>query len=610
MAKRLQTFFGQLGSGELGYMGKWIGMATLIGVGGGLAAVGFDHLVDLLKANALARAIELETEGLGQAGASLGLLQAFADNWPLFFILPLAGLLVGWITYKWAPESEGHGTEQLIRTFHDLGGAVRKRVIFIKALTSAITIGSGGSAGQEGPVAQVGSGIGSTASKATGLGDRDRRIFLLAGASAGIGALFTAPLAGALFAPEVLYRKPEFEGDAIIPCIISSIVGYTTFTSITGETKAIHISSEVLGTLTQGDPRELLLYLGLALLCTIASLFYVRTFNGIHGAFNRMNWLWKPARPALGGLLLAFLAVFLAPLTGEFGVLYGGYDLMTGSIGGQLAISTMAILVVGKALATSLSIATGGSGGVFAPSLAMGALLGGIVGQIGAQYFPSLGISPASFALVGMGGFFAGVAKTPIAAIIIVCEMTGSYGLLLPLMLVSVIHLILARGWGIYDTQVNGPADSPAHFGDFVVDVLEKMKVGEVIDYTSEVAMVSQNSTLRRALEVVAGESASYFPVVDNDKRLVGIFSLSDIRRIFQEVDVQDLVIVRDFMVEEVATVKPEDSLDDALRLMNQYTIHEMPVVSAADPRHVVALLTRNNLAAAYHQRLRDLRRS
>ena len=240
----------------------------------------------------------------------------------------------------------------------------------------------------------------------------------------------------------------------------------------------------------------------------------------------------------------------------------------------------------------------------------MGALLGGIVGQIGAQYFPSLGISPASFALVGMGGFFAGVAKTPIAAIIIVCEMTGSYGLLLPLMLVSVIHLILARGWGIYDTQVNGPADSPAHFGDFVVDVLEKMKVGEVIDYTSEVAMVSQNSTLRRALEVVAGESASYFPVVDNDKRLVGIFSLSDIRRIFQEVDVQDLVIVRDFMVEEVATVKPEDSLDDALRLMNQYTIHEMPVVSAADPRHVVALLTRNNLAAAYHQRLRDLRRS
>lgn len=610
MAKRLQTFFGQLGSGELGYMGKWIGMATLIGVGGGLAAVGFDHLVDLLKANALARAIELETEGLGQAGASLGLLQAFADNWPLFFILPLAGLLVGWITYKWAPESEGHGTEQLIRTFHDLGGAVRKRVIFIKALTSAITIGSGGSAGQEGPVAQVGSGIGSTASKAMGLGDRDRRIFLLAGASAGIGALFTAPLAGALFAPEVLYRKPEFEGDAIIPCIISSIVGYTTFTSITGETKAIHISSEVLGTLTQGDPRELLLYLGLALLCTIASLFYVRTFNGIHGAFNRMNWLWKPARPALGGLLLAFLAVFLAPLTGEFGVLYGGYDLMTGSIGGQLAISTMAILVVGKALATSLSIATGGSGGVFAPSLAMGALLGGIVGQIGAQYFPSLGISPASFALVGMGGFFAGVAKTPIAAIIIVCEMTGSYGLLLPLMLVSVIHLILARGWGIYDTQVNGPADSPAHFGDFVVDVLEKMKVGEVIDYTSEVAMVSQNSTLRRALEVVAGESASYFPVVDNDKRLVGIFSLSDIRRIFQEVDVQDLVIVRDFMVEEVATVKPEDSLDDALRLMNQYTIHEMPVVSAADPRHVVALLTRNNLAAAYHQRLRDLRRS
>jgi len=608
MAKRLQTFFGQLGQGELGYMGKWIGMASLIGIAGGMAAAGFDWLVHLLKENALARTIGLETEGLGHLTEDTGFLHLLAESWPLFLILPLAGLLVGWITQKWAPESEGHGTEQLIRTFHDLSGAVRKRVIFIKALTSAITIGSGGSAGQEGPVAQIGSGVGSTASQAMGLGDRDRRIFLLAGASAGIGALFTAPLAGALFAPEVLYRKPEFEGDAIIPCIIASIVGYTTFTGITGETKAIHISEEVLATLTQGDPRELLLYFALALLCTVASFLYVKCFNGVHGAFNQMTWLWKPARPALGGLLLAILAVSIAPFAGEHGVLYGGYDLMTGSIAGEMAITTMLLLVIGKAVATALSIATGGSGGVFAPSLAMGALLGGIVGQLGAQQFPGLGISAASFALVGMGGFFAGVAKTPIAAIIIVCEMTGSYGLLLPLMLVSVIHLLLSRNWSIYETQVEGPADSPAHHGDFVVDVLEKMRVDEVVDYDGEVAMVNQNSTLRRALEVVAGESASYFPVVDGDQRLVGIFSLSDIRRIFQEVDVQDLVIVRDFMVEDVATVKAEDNLDKTLRIMNQLTIHEIPVVSAADPKHVIALLTRNNLAAAYHQRLRELR--
>jgi CIC family chloride channel protein len=135
------------------------------------------------------------------------------------------------------------------------------------------------------------------------------------------------------------------------------------------------------------------------------------------------------------------------------------------------------------------------------------------------------------------------------------------------------------------------------------------MRVDEVVDYNNKVTTVSQNSTLRRALEVVAGESASYFPVVDNDENLVGIFSLSDIRRIFQVTDVQDLVIVRDFMVEDVATVKSADSLGDALRLMNQLTIHEVPVVSAADSRHVIALLTRNNLGAAYHQRLRELKR-
>ncbi len=153
------------------------------------------------------------------------------------------------------------------------------------------------------------------------------------------------------------------------------------------------------------------------------------------------------------------------------------------------------------------------------------------------------------------------------------------------------------------------PADSPAHYGDFVVDVLEKMRVGEVVDYESEVPRVSQNATLRKALEIVKHASGSYFPVVDSGDRMVGIFSLSDIRRIFGETDVQDLVIVRDFMVDQVATCKAGDSLNSALMKMNQYAIHQLPVVSEADPRHVIGMLTRNNLGAAYHQRLRELRR-
>lgn len=595
---RVLAFFGLR---DLGFVGKWVGLSTLIGFAGGLAAVGFEWILHFFRENALSAATGLEGEGFATVTGR---------SWLVLLILPAGGLVVGWLTQRVAPEAEGHGTEQMIRTFHELGGRVRRRVIGLKALTSAITIGTGGSAGQEGPVAQIGSGVGSAVSDALGLTERDRRIFLLAGSSAGIGALFTAPLGGALFAPEVLYRKPEFEGEAIIPCIISSIVAFTTFTTITGRGKAITIPGETLGTLSLGDPRELLVYLALALLCALVSFMYVRAFDATHDAFKR--WTAVPAftRPAFGGLLLALLALGISPLAGEHGVLFGGYELMADSISSGMTVGVMVLLVVGKIAATSFSIASGGSGGVFAPSLAIGALLGAIVGQSAAHAFPGLGLNPACFALVGMGGFFSGVAKTPIASIIIVCEMTGGYGLLAPLMLVSVLHVLLAKGWTIYQTQVEGLVDSPAHAGDFVVDVLERMKVSDLLDGAREPQPVRENTTLRRALDIVSTARGYYFPVVDKEDRLVGIFSLSDVRRIFQEMAVADLVIVRDFMVENVVTTCPDDSLNDALQKLNEHGLHEIPVVASDDRRRVVAMLTRNNLGAAYHKRLHALKRA
>ncbi len=595
---RVLTF---LGLGDLGFVGKWVGLSSVIGVCGGFAAVGFAWLLEVVQGAALHDLAGLAGEGVGDGGGRA---------WMLFLILPVGGLLVGWLTTRFAPEAEGHGTEQLIRTFHDLGGRVRRRVVAIKALTSAITIGTGGSAGQEGPVAQIGSGVGSAAADALHLSDRDRRIFLLAGSSAGIGALFTAPLGGALFAPEVLYSKPEFEGEAIIPCIISSIVAYSTFTTITGEEKAIVIPGEILETLSHRDWRELGVYLVLAILCTLVSWLYVRTFDGLRTGFARLTPVPRPIRPAIGGLLLAGLAFAIAPWAGTSGVLGGGYELIKTSIAGELPIAIMGVLVLGKILSTSLSIASGGSGGVFAPSLAIGALLGAIVGKTAEVWLPDLDISPSCYALVGMGGFFAGVAKTPIASIIIVCEMTGSYGLLTPLMLVSVLHLMLAQRWTIYDTQVPGMVESPAHAGDFVVDVLERVLVKDLLDGAREPQPISENTTLRRALDIVSKAQGYYFPVVDKEERMVGIFSLSDVRRIFQEMEVADVVIVRDFMVENVITTTPQDNLNTALQKLNEYGLHEIPVVAVEDDRRVIAMLTRNNLGAAYHKRLHALKRA
>ncbi|HEX6885926.1 MAG TPA: chloride channel protein [Planctomycetota bacterium] len=583
---------------RLTHLGKWVGISSLIGFVSGVAAALFDRLLGAFEHGVFARLIGAGTEGLGQAPGRLWIL----------LLLPAGGLLVGWMTQRFAPEASGHGTEQLIHSFHRLGGKVRRRVIALKALASTLTIGTGGSAGAEGPVTQMGSGIGSALSDFLRFSERDRRIFLLAGSSAGVGALFSAPLGGALFAPEVLYRKSEFEGEAIVPCIISSILAYTTFSMLEGAERRVPVSNALEEALALHDPRELLLYVLLALLCTAVSFVYVRTFEATGRLFRRIPRLPAAARPALGALGVAALALALAPQAGGEGILFGGYGLMRATLSDSLPLLTLALLVPAKIVATSLTIASGGSGGVFAPSLALGALCGALVGGWGAQAFPGLGLEPACYALVGMGGFFAGLAKTPITAIVIVCELTGSYGLLAPLMLVAVLHLLLSQRWTIYDTQVDGLVDSPAHTGDFVVDALDGLRVADVLADAQPPETVRENATLREVLDLVATARSYYHPVVDGDGHLIGIVSLSDVRRIFRASEVDHLVIARDFMVEDVVRVTPDEDLNSALRTMNAHGLHELPVVSSDDPRRVQAMLTRQTVSKTYHERLRRLR--
>jgi CIC family chloride channel protein len=208
-----------------------------------------------------------------------------------------------------------------------------------------------------------------------------------------------------------------------------------------------------------------------------------------------------------------------------------------------------------------------------------------------------------------MGGFFAGVAKAPIASVVMVSEMTGSYALLAPLMLVSVVHLLLSGRWTLYQSQVASPIDSPAHTGEFVVDVLQAVHVSDVVDpETAPACLVNEDITLRAALKIVSESHETHFPVVDDEGRLVGIFSLTDIRRIFLEDGISNFVIVRDFMREQVATVQMEDSLHDVLRLFTRRGVSALPVVDSQDPRKVIAMLRRNDVGRAYGDRLKELR--
>jgi len=587
-----------LRSVDFGSVTKWVVLAALIGFSAGLAGVGFKWLIHLFKDDVFRPVIGSTDEGVG----------GLAVSWWLVLAVPtVGGLITGIIVQSLAPEAEGHGTDSVVHAFHVLKGKVRKRVIVLKALTSAITIGSGGSAGQEGPVAQVGSGVGSALADTFKLTRRDRRIFLLSGASAGIGAMFCSPLGGALFMPEVVYRKPEFEGDAIIPCIISSIFAYATLTAISGDHRAIPIEPELLASLSF-DSSQLLVYLFLAIACTVVGWLYVRTFYGIHRLFGRLTIVPKSVRPAIGGLLVGLTALVIAPYCGAEGIFFGGYGLMTHSIAGVIPAVPLLILILAKILATSLSISTGGSGGVFAPSLAIGALLGAAVGSAAQTLFPGLEINPACFAMVGMGGFFAGVAKVPVAAVIMVCEMSGNYALLAPLMLVSVVHVLLSQRWSLYEAQVPGIIDSPAHAGDFVHDILADMKVGDILEEVREPTLIHENTTLGKVIHIVADARDSYFPVIDDDERLTGIFSLTDLRRIYKQEVVEDMVIVRDFMSETVSTVELSDSLDEVLHKLTMNSINAIPVMKPSAPGQVLGILDRNEIGRAYDRHLRELK--
>lgn len=585
---------------ELSGFAKWIALSAALGVIGGLVAAAFSLLVDLAKGQLFGRV----------AGTIEGGLMPGA-NPALVLVLPaLGGLAVGLLEMWARSERDGSGTDAVVRSFHRMKGRMRKRVSVVTTVTSALTIGSGGSAGQEGPVGQIGASIGSSLSTALGFSDRDRRLYLMAGASAGIGALFGSPLGGALFLPEVMYRREEFEGDAIIPCVVSSSVAYAVFTAIMGSKRAIEIPEPILDRIAFGGLAEIGVYFMLGLLCAVLGGAFVAAVRGTTSLFERPAWLPRAVRPMLGGFLVGAMALGMGQITPELGISFGGYGLVESALQGSVAVPVLAMLLLFKALATAVTVGSGGAGGVFAPALSIGAVLGGFVGLAGDRLFPGLNLDPAAFALVGMGGFFAGVGKTPIAAVVMVSEMTGNYALLAPLMIVSVVHMAFSTNWSMYPSQVNRPLDSPAHTGDYIVDVLQSLKVSDILDQASTPTLIQETTTLRRTMHIVSNARDTHFPVVNGEDELVGIFSLSDLRRIFLEQEALDIVIAGDFMRDQVATITPEDSLHDVQRLFTRRAVSALPVVAPDNPRKVLALLRRNEVGRAYTERLQSLKES
>ena len=503
----------------------------------------------------------------------------------------LGGLISGFLVYGLAPEAEGHGTDAVISAFHRFGGYIRRRVPLVKTIASAVTIGSGGSAGREGPIAQIGGGFGSWLASVLKLKEVDRRLLMVCGAAAGIGSIFKAPLGGAVFGTEVLYRR-DFEAEALIPAFIASVVAYCVFCSFpwVGFKPIFSTPHYVFS-----HPVELFFYAILGLACGLAARFYVYVFYGLRDSFFRRLKIANHFKPAIGGAMLGALALFTPHVLGT------GYGWIQLAIYGQLPLLLLIIIFLAKIFATSFTISSGGSGGVFAPSLVIGAMLGGILGLTFSMVSPF--IVPGAFALVGMAAFFSGAAKVPIAALIMVSEMTGDYNLLAPLMLACAISYIVSGKWTIYENQVLNRARSPAHIGEYLIDLLERLKVKDVM--TRKVVTISPSASVREFIRLMHSTGHLAYPVVDKDK-LVGIVTLTDVMKIPS--GKMDTMKIEEIMSRKVLTVNPDERLDVVLHKINDSGYSHIPVTDSKKPDRLVGILTRKDIIRG-HEMVRELTR-
>lgn len=445
------------------YYVKWLILGVILGVVSGISAAVFYLALKFAERLFMVELVGLQLpEPLGEGG-SLNYSFHASRPWLIPISVALGGLLSGLIVYTWAPEAEGHGTDAAINAFHRLGGKIRRRVPPIKLVASAITIGSGGSAGAEGPASQLSAGIGSLIADLLGLSERDRRIAVAVGIGAGIGAIFKAPIGGALLASEILYKR-DFETEVIFPALIASAAGYVIFGSVFGFTP---LFGYYLG---EFDPSTLPLYLLLGVVDGLMAILYVKTFYSVHGLFKKMR-VANYAKPVIGGLAAGLIGL-VAPEV--LGTSYGWLNLAEfDKVDAFVSLIPMPLLLLLtllpflKILATAFSIGSGGSGGVFAPGIVIGAFVGYDTWLLFHYIAPSLAPSPTPFVVVSMLAFFGAASKAPVAVMFMVVEMTGSYNLLPAAMITAAIAYLVSGDYTIFQAQVPTRRDSPAHSDEY-----------------------------------------------------------------------------------------------------------------------------------------------
>jgi CIC family chloride channel protein len=450
--------------------------SALIGVAGGFGAQLFVWILNLAEKLLLVGIAGYQPPEPGSMNP-----QPIVGTWGLWLI-PLAttlgGLLSGMLVYTFAPEAEGHGTDAAVESFHFKGGRVRPIVPLIKVFASAITIGSGGAAGREGPTAQISVGVGSMLADLLRLPDEERRVLVLAGMAAGLAAIFRSPLGMAIFSVEILYSGMAFETEALIYTVVASVVAYAVNGLFVGWSPIFLFPQTVHFT----RPIALAGYAILGVVAGIVGAIEPPIFYGIRDLFRAVR-IPNHVKPAIGGLLMGLLGI-VAPET-----ISTGYGWVQKAMTGDYIGWSLIFLALAKIVAMSLTISSGGSGGVFGPNVYIGGMVGAWVAFVADRFIPGAGFNAAAFAVVGMAAVFAGTARVPIATLIMVAEMTGGYGLIVPSMLATTIAFVVERTVSsgfkyprLYEAQVELRSDSPTHLESMLRATFAVLERGPLVD--------------------------------------------------------------------------------------------------------------------------------
>ena len=553
-------------------------VAVLIGMLTGALAVGFRYL--LLVATRLCWQDPFDI-----IGAATNL------SWYLVVLIPvLGGLIVGPIVSILAPETRGAGVPEVINAVASRQGIIKHRTTFYKIISTVISIGSGASVGREGPIVHIGSSVGSSMAQLIRLSPEWRSVFLACGAASGIAATFNAPMAGMLFAVEIILV--DFEISYLSHIAISAVTATVVSHHFFGNLPAFDIPNYTLVSYW-----EILLYCLLGILAGFVSITFIKSISYVEDTLKRFK-IPGYLQPAIGGLFVGLIAISYPHVIGV------GYESINLILNGEMAVNIIVLVLIFKLAATSFSVGAGFSGGIFAPSLVLGALLGGIFGIAVNNLFPKWVAAYPAYGLVGMGAIVSGATMAPITAIFTIFELTYNFEIILPLMTSCVASLIIVKkfyGNSIYETKLLKKGIKIVRGHD--VNLLRSIPVSEYME--KEYESIGDNTGLEELIIKAQESTYPHFVVLNKKDELVGILSMRDLKNCLSEMDyLCELIVAADIMSKNIYTLVPDDTLETAFEVFEGKHISTLPVVDSRNKKKVLGILKKSNLILAYNEKI------